>query len=225
MKNVFVFMCCFSLILWACKPDNPNEKQQDKTNVPIKKLNENEVLAQAIKTAYNTKKFQQETQVKFNLKLKVEDTLYFNGFVSLKTDASQIYLLSSQVDTVLNAQKLNRDFDKILFWSAEVYALPFWIQSDDFKINTKNDSLVTTHYKSNLTTSDFDLFTHPMTHIIQKLNYQMAIKTKPFDRGQLYFNRYITVNRIPVAMQWRIEVDGELKAEAKISRISYPEQF
>ena len=225
MKNVFVFAFCFCLILWGCKSDNPNEKQADKTNIPIRELNENEVLAQAIKNAYNTKKFEEEDQVKFNLKLKVEDTIFYNGFLTLKTDASQIYLLSSQVDTVLNVQKLKRDFDKILFWSAEVYALPFWLNSNAFKIKNKNDSLVMSKLNSKLTTSNFDLVTHPLTHIIQNIDYQTDIKTEPFNQGQLYFDRYITVNRIPVAMQWRIEVENEVKAEAEISRISYPDQF
>ena len=48
-----------------------------------------------------------------------------------------------------------------------------------------------------------------MTNIIQKIDYQTDIKPKPFEKGVLHFDRYITVNRVPVAMQWRIEVDGE----------------
>ena len=225
MRNISLLTLCLSLMLWGCKTDKSGDENIEETNNPKKTLSQNKQLVQSIQKAYNTNQFEKEAQVKFNLKLKVEDSLFFDGYVSLKTDASQLRLQTSQMDTVLNTQNLNGEFDKVLFWAAEVYALPFWFDESMFKIEAKNDTIVQSKFNSKVSSSRFQLSTHPMTHIIQKVDYQTNIKIEPFDQGQLYFDRYITVNRIPVAMQWRIEVDGEVKSEAEISRISYPDKF
>ena len=42
---------------------------------------------------------------------------------------------------------------------AESYALPFWINSKDFKKQEENDSLIVSHYKSDLTSYSYEIAT------------------------------------------------------------------
>lgn len=225
MKFKVILFVFFGLFLWGCKSDKPDDNQdnnkQNKEILP----SENKSLVKGIDYAYNTKKFKAESQVKFNLDLKISDTSYFSGYVTLKTDASKIKIQNSNIDKILISKQLNSDFDKTLFLMAESYALPFWINSKDFTKQEENDSLIFSYYKSDLTSYSYEIATHSLTNIIQKIDYQTDIKTKPFEKGVLHFDRYITVNRVPVAMQWRIEVDDKVVATAEISRISYPEVF
>lgn len=225
MKLKQIVIVFFVLFLWGCKSDKPVDNQDDiKINKEILP-SENKSLLKGIDYAYNTKKFKAESYVKFNIDLKVADTLFFSGYVTLKTDASKIKIYGSKIDKILTPNQLNSDFDKVMYLIAESYALPFWIKPKDFRKLEENDSLIVSHYKSDLSPFAYEIATHPQTNIIQKIEYQTGIKTKPFKKGLLYFDRYITVNRVPVAMQWRIEVDGEIVATAEISRISYPEVF
>ena len=225
MKSKAFLFVFFGLFLWGCKSDKPGDNQNN--NKPNKEIlpSEHKSLLKGIDYAYNTQKFKAESQVKFNLDLKISDTSYFSGYVILKTDASQIKIKNSKIDKILTPKQLNSDFDKILFLMAENYAMPFWINSKDFRKQEENDSLIVSHYKSDLTSYSYEIATHTLTNIIQKIDYQTDIKTEPFEKGVLHFDRYITVNRVPVAMQWRLEVDDKVVATAEISRISYPEVF
>lgn len=222
MRFGSIFLICFWFLIWSCKTDNSNKNQSHSSKNQSVLSPKSQVVLNGVQNAYNIKKFKTETQVKFNIDLKSNQSTYYNGSINVKTDASEIQLKSLKIDTSLYPNKLDSDFDKLLFLVAECYSIPFLINQSNFRKLTKNDSLVVSDYKSSLTSFEYKIFTHPITHIVQSIDYDTDIKIEPFGRGSIFFERYITVNRIPVAMKWRIEVDGEVKAEAIISRISYP---
>ncbi len=224
MKKIYVVMVCFGFIILSCKPDKKNTKDINK-ETQTQNISDDEKLLNAIKQAYNFSKFKKEKQVKFNAKLSVSDSILYNGFLILKPNTTEIRVLNSQIDTILNANSIESDFHKTLFFIAESYALPFWLKADTFQIESKNDSLTTSNFKSQITHSNFKIKSHPTTNIINKIDYWTDIKNKPFNEGQLYFEKYITVNRIPVAMKWYLEVNQKVSATVEVSRISYPDKF
>ena len=66
----------------------------------------------------------------------------------------------------------------------------------------------------------YEITTHPLTEIIQSV--RMEKPKSIFDNKTIRFEKYITVNRIPVSMLWEIYQKDEKVGEIKISRISYP---
>lgn len=225
MKCNFILLVCFGLFVWGCKSDKSNDNQKDITVEQTVLPSESSSLLRGIQYAYNTNKFADETQVKFNIQLKIADTSYYDGYVILKTNASSIRLLNSKIDTVLTADSLDSKFHNTMFWIAETYAMPFWLKAEYFEKQRETGNFVVSNYKSPLSKSVFKISTHPLTNIIDKIEYNTDIEIPVFNQGRLYFDKYITVNRIPVAMHWRIEADNNVIAKAKISRISYPDTF
>ncbi|RRO21842.1 hypothetical protein [Flavobacteriaceae bacterium 14752] len=224
MKKIYTVIVCFSFIISSCKTDKKNSTNVNK-ETQTQNISDDQRLLNSIQEAYNFSKFKKEKQVKFNVKLSVSDTILYNGFLILKPNTPEIRVLGSQIDTILNANSIESDFHKTLFFIAESYALPFWLKPDTFQKESKNDSLVTSDFTSHLTNSHFKISTHPTTHIIEKIAYKTDIKNKPFNEGKLYYDKYITVNRIPVAMKWYLEVNQQVSARVEISRISYPDKF
>lgn len=206
-------------MLISCQSDKNKTKQNNTSAVKSQKT-ESKTLT-PLKSAYNYNKFKKEKFVKFNFKLIESDSVLFEGNLNLNTDASEIKFKNSRLDTVLKTNDIRSKFDKIVLWSAEIYALPFWIDStNEFQVS-KKDSLDSFKYKSELSNTTYEIFKHPQTHIIKKVKYSTDIDTKPFDNGTLTFDKYITVNRIPVAMKWKIQSDSKRHFRAEISSISY----
>lgn len=224
MKNFFLSSILICFLLSACKTDKP-EKTEELKPPEKEKLSKNERFLKRIEYAHNADKFNEEEQVKFRIKLKLKDSIFYNGDVVMKTDLSQVRFLSSTIDTVLTANRLKSENDKILYWIAECYAIGFQLNAESFNKISESDSVVVSSFRSPKTSTKFKLSTHPITNIIQKLEYDTGIDQKPFDNGSLNFNRYITVHRIPVALEWTIETGAKNAAEAEITRISYPDKF
>ncbi|MGX1023773.1 hypothetical protein [Psychroflexus sp. MBR-150] len=224
LRKSFVLFFCSCIISFGCQSDKAKSKSDESTSKSIDKNRYNSTLS-PLRSAYNTRAFEAEKAVKFHLKLSTEDSVFFDGNLILNTEGTEIKIKNSKLDTVLNTQKMESKFEKIVLWSAELYALPFWIQTDKALKPFEKDSLIGFKYKSRLSDTDFEIFKHPQTHIIEKVNYSTDIKTKPFDKGVLTYYKYITVNRIPVAMTWIIEGENNITAKAEISRISYPDKL
>lgn len=222
MKHLYVIFVFLGILLSGCKSDKPKDVNNSETKNQTENPDEDEVLLSSIQNSYNIQRFENENQVKFNVALKVSDTLFYKGYMIINTQSKQIRLLNSDTDTLLNVQYLESDYHKTLFWVAENYALPFWLKPENFQKLSSNDSLTVSTYKSDLTNTEFKVSTHPLTHIINQVEYNTDIDLKPFNKGNLNFERYITVNRIPVAMTWNIKVEETLMGEIEISRISYP---
>ncbi|NBC58731.1 MAG: hypothetical protein GVY05_10680 [Bacteroidetes bacterium] len=217
--NLFLIglLCC----LLSCKTDKPDEKNNSETLKNVK-VTEDQQFLNSIQSAYNTQKFNAEAKVKFNAQVNVSDTVFYDGYLILDTKSKQVRILNSKIDTTISANTIDTKHQKILLWIAETYALPFWLKSENFQKLSSNDSIALSRYQSELTNSEFKISTHPITHIIKNIEYQTDISTAPFDQGRIDLERYITVNRIPVAMEWIITKNKTVSAEVKISRISYP---
>ncbi len=225
MRIFYVFFICLIALVLGCKSDKNVEKQKEKDIIVSKKLSESEMLQENIQDAYNLKKYTEEEQVKFKINLKVQDSIYFDGYLSVKTDNSKIRILSSQIDKVMTFSDESSNIEKMLFWASEIYTLPFSLKEDNFELLKRDDEFIISKYVSSSTDSEYKVYSNPITNIIEKVEYITPISIQPFDKGVLYFDKYITVNRIPVAMHWNIKKDGDNIAVVKISRISYPDNF
>jgi hypothetical protein len=159
------------------------------------------------------------------LKFRIDNDLFFDGYVTLKTDGSQARFLDSNLDKTLETSNLKTDLDKKLYLITELYTMGFWFDSENFKLISKNDSLNVSGYHSVSLGSDYKIYTHPVTHVIEKIDFETTIPDKPFNKGSLLYDKFITVNRIPVALKWEINLDQKQTASAEITRISYPKVF
>lgn len=221
-SHSLILVLCF--ILMACKSD------KEKTTVTesiekTEKVDKSLQLLKSIESAHNAQKFNSEQQVNFKLKLELKDSVFFDGYVTIKTDASKVRFLDSNIDKIVEANSLETELDKKLFMIAEFYTMGFWFDADRFKKIPKNDSLVKSEYNSVKSKSQYKIYSHPITRVIQHIDFETTINDKPFNSGTLYYEKYITVNRVPVALKWKIEVDQKQIAKAEISRISYPDTF
>lgn len=225
MKKVYFFLLLWFLILTGCKSDKekaPVEKAVEQKTVNVDK---SQRLLNNITSAHNSKKFKSEKQVQFNLKLELKDSVFFDGKVILKTDGSKVKFLDANVDKVVDADNLKTDLDKKLFMIAELYAMGFWIGTENFEVKSRNDSTDVSTFKSQRSQTDFKIYSHPLTHVVQQVDFETVIDENPFHKGKLLYQKYITVNRVPVALKWQINLDQEQVAVAEISRISYPKTF
>lgn len=225
MVKSYTFFLILCLILTGCKSDNQEKTDSEESIPQTEKVDDNTKLLRNIKSAHNAQKFNSEAQVKFHIKFSLKDSVFFYGFVTLKTDGSKARFMDSKIDRVVEVDKLQTELDKKLFMIAEAYTMGFWFEDDDFKILSKNDSLDISTYRSPKTQSTFKIYSHPITHVIRQIDYKTNINQKPFNLGSLYYEKYITVNRVPVALHWRILDENTNETSAEISRISYPEQF
>lgn len=221
LKSI-IMLCILNSV--ACKSDSTNN-EKDTESLLVETPTESEKHLQNITRAHNAKKFQSEPQVKFKLQFSTKDSVFFDGFVTLKTDGSKARFLNSKIDRVIQNHQLQTDLDKKLFLMAELYSMGFWIKDNNFKLLSNNDSLDLSYYRSSKSESTFKIYSHPITHVVQQVDYDTNIDQKPFKSGSLHYEKYITVNRVPVALHWNIIDDKDTIAQAEISRISYPEQF
>jgi hypothetical protein len=212
--------------LLACKSDTENIDGKVDKKQNIQKISESEKHLQNIAGAHNAKKFLEEAQVKFNLKLTIKQDVFFDGIVSLKTDGSKAKFSGSNIDKTIIKNELESDLDKKLYFLAEIYATGFWYEQENFdKLESEGEEFKKAVYESLISKTNFTIYSHPLTDIVQFIDYKTGISEAPFNKGRLYFDRYITVNRVPVPLNWTFKSGGEIIAEAKISRISYPETF
>jgi hypothetical protein len=93
------------------------------------------------------------------------------------------------------------------------------------KATSENEGFSKSTYKSSITNNTYNIYTHPLTDVIQRVEYQSEITDKPFKSGTVYFDKYITVNRVPVSLAWEFKRSNEIIAKAEITRISYPNVF
>lgn len=221
-KSLFILSL---LSLYACKSD-PKDTETENAKPIVEQPSESQKHLQNIERAHNSAKFKEENQVRFNLKLSTEDDVFFDGAVTLKTDGSKARFLDSGIDQTIKSDDLSNEIDKKLYHLAELYCIGFWLQEDNFsKTSSVSEDFVQAVYDSPETSSTFTVFSHPLTDIIQHLQYKTDIDAYPFDEATVFFDKYITVNRIPVALNWYFTKAKDTIARAQITRISYPETF
>lgn len=224
MLKLYSLVLVICLILIGCKSDN-QETTVTETEEKTEKVDKSLQLLKTIKSAHNAQKFNSEQHVKFKLKLELKDSAFFDGYVTLKTDRSQVRFLDSNIDKIVDANSLKTELDKKLFMIAEIYSMGFWFDAEKFHKISENDSLNISEYNSVKSKSKYKVYSHSITNVIQYIDFETDISDEPFNSGSLYYEKYITVNRVPVALKWKIEVDQKQLATAEISRISYPDTF
>jgi hypothetical protein len=228
MKTVVLKAILFliTLSLFACKSDEKKANDNNNSIEVIKDNSESNQYLENIKRAHNASKFAQEEQVKFKLKLNIGDDQFFDGYITLKTDGSKARFLDSKVDKIISIDNLSTELDKKLYWLVELYTMGFWLQADQFEmLKNESDEYSKSTYKSSITNNTYNIYSHPLTNVIQQVEYQSGITDEPFNSGTVYFDKYITVNRVPVSLVWEFKQDNSKKATAEISRISYPDVF
>jgi len=225
-NQVLKSLIILSLIsFYACKSE-PEKTKVDHKKPVVEQPSESLKHLRNIEKAHNASKFEQEEQVKFNLEVSVKDKVFFDGTVTLKTDGSKARFLDSGIDQMIESGDLSTEIDKKLHHLAELYCIGFWLQEENFsKTSSDSEDFVQAVYESADTSSTFTVFTHPLTDIVQHVEYKTGISDAPFSEATVFFDKYITVNRIPVALKWKFKVDQNQIATAEISRISYPDTF
>jgi len=213
------------LSLYSCKSD-PEKTKVDHKNPVVEQPSESLKHLQNIARAHNASKFEKENQVKFNLEVSVKDKMFFDGTVTLKTDGSKARFLDSDIDHIIESGDLSTEIDKKLYHLAELYCIGFWLQEYNFsKTSSDSEDFNQAVYESTKTSSTFTVFTHSLTDIVQHVEYKTGISDIPFDGATVFFDKYITVNRVPVALSWYFTKATDTIARAKVSRISYPKEF
>lgn len=228
MKNFIYKRLLFLIILGllACKSDEKKTNENNNSIEVVKDVSESEKHLENIKSAHNASKFSQEEQVKFKLKLSFENEVFFDGFVTLKTDGSKARFLDSNIDKIFKSDNISTELDQKLYWLTELYTLGFWLEKDQFnKVNSESEDFIKAVYQSPITSNTYTIYSHPLTDVIQYVDYKTGLPDQPFNSGVVYFDKYITVNRVPVSLVWEFKLEKDKVAKAEISRISYPDTF
>ena len=216
----------FFISFVACKSDKKENEDLKIENDVVHKQSESEKHLQNILRAHNATKFKEENQVKFNLEISMTDEIFFNGFVTLKTDGSKARFLDSNTDRIVHRNNLNSELDKKLYHLATLYGMGFWLNEDKFEKQTSDqDNFNHAVFETSVNSSTFNISTHPLTDILQNVTYKTNISEPPFNEATVHYDKYITVNRVPVALNWYFVDQTDTIATAKVSRISYPETF
>jgi len=222
-RKIYLIMVILSVI--ACISDSKTE-QIDVDKESSKEIKASKGYLQSIAKAHNADKFKQENQVKFNLKFDVGIKNFFDGVVVLKTDGSKVKFTGSDIKKIIEQKTIKSELDKKLFFLIELYTTGFWYDEGSFsKINSESKDFSVANIESGITNNNYTIYCHPLTDIVQYIEYETKIEDSPFDKGTLHFDRYITVNRVPVPLNWIFKSGTDTIAKAKISRISYPKTF
>jgi len=224
---VFKFLIVILFLnLLACKSDKEKDNYNSSSIETIKDKSESEKHLENIKRAHNASKFSQEEQVKFKLKLSFENGVFFDGFITLKTNGSKARFLDSNIDKIVESDNISTELEQKLYWLTELYTLGFWLEKDQFnKVNSESEDFIKSIYKSPMTSNIYTIYSHPLTDVIQYVDYKTGLSDQPFNYGVVYFDKYITVNRVPVSLVWEFKLEKDKVAKAEISRISYPDTF
>lgn len=210
----------------ACKSDDSKKDKEQQPGEEVEVVSQSEKHLQNIFRAHNGSKFKSEDYVRFQLKFKFKDDAFFEGFMTIKTNGSKIRFLDSNTDKIIESANLQTELDQQLFWLAELYSMGFWLDQDDFEtLKNTNEDYVKAVYSSKYSSSVYKVYTHPLTAIIQHVDYTTHIPGDPFNSGTVFYEKYITVNRIPVPLRWTFIKQKDTIAKAEITRISYPDQF
>jgi len=180
----------------------------------------NSGLNARIGSAYNVKKFSSESVLKYSVDLSFSDTTFYKGAITYNILENKIDLKPNKGQFDENTATEEGEFADALTDLNDIYTLPFFLQNESITTLEANDSIVRSRFTSGSSKATFEMATHPLTEIIQSVKMQ-----KPgsiFHNSTITFDKYITVNRIPVSMRWDIFKEGKRVGEVKISRISYP---
>jgi len=220
MNRIVAFI--FIILFIGCKKSENTTSGSGTDASTLSQSDPSEKLKTSISGAYNTKKFTSESRLKYNFKLTIADTTYSEGTLLYNIKNNTLHLKSNLAEREISALSENKT-DKLASIINEIYVLPFKMNTAEFALVERNDSLVKSAFSSKVNSAEFTLFTHPLTNIIQQLKFSSKHSALPFNDSDIKFQKYITVNRIPVSMRWEIIKNDEQIGEVIISRISYLE--
>lgn len=221
-----IYILVILTIIYGCKSDVNKNEEKSAANKELEISPETQKHFQNIQRAHNSKKFKEENTVKFKLKLTVGEKVFYDDFIYPKTDLSKLKINENQSVKLIEQNNLKNDYEKKMYFLSEIYAIAFIMNIDDFKkVSSKNDNFFKATFNSNETGTAYEILSHPITDIIQQINYKTNLTGHPFESGSVVFDKYITVNRIPVPLFWTFKNGEQVVAKAEISRISYPDTF
>ena len=204
----------------SCQKDVKTEPDVDKQMENEAPKSESEQLSTRIEKAYNIDKYKTETFLKYSVDVNLNDDTYAKAVLKYNILERILNVKANGVQSTMTNTSEKTEQEEFLFDLNEIYTLPFLIQNENFQLISKNDSIVTSKYASDQTRISYTINTHPLTEIIQSLNLDKDGSI--LDDTTINFEKFITVNRIPVSMIWNIYRDDKQIGAVNISRISYP---
>jgi len=217
--KLFTILTIAVLFCGSCQKEKKNEIKNEVNAEKQSAISPSEKLSNRIENAYNIKTFQTKNSLKYTAELTISDTLYFKGTFTyaIPTGVLNVKAEEQELSIAPDAERSQRE--EFLYHLNEIYILPFVLNKEVFKLIERTDSIVTSGFDSKSSKLSYTLTTHPLTEIIQSLKIDNAASV--FDSATIRFDKYITVNRIPVSMHWKLYKRESPFAEVKISRISY----
>jgi hypothetical protein len=212
-----------SLIILLCCSCQKDIKQKAEKETVIEKQSPKPKalgLNARIGNAYNVKKFQSESFLKYSVDISFLDTTYFKGTLTYNILKESLNVKKNNGEFDLDNNPQDAEVLDLLSDLNSIYTLPFYLDNENLNTIQTNDSIVKSKFTSSISKLTYEINTHPLTEIIQSIKIENPKSI--FHNSTIRFDRYITVNRIPVAMLWEIFKEDEMLGQVKISRISYP---
>jgi len=247
MKHVYFLVSLVLFALHSCntKSSEPSEENKDESaekqsEQRLGNSTEHTKLYKTYADINNLEKFKSEAEFKYNIKLafSTQDMQGFSGTIHAKTNFSKALLkLNSGEVLYYQDNQLYADPEaKQIVHPMEILnisSLPLVMQGSDYTpvAKTKVEIDSTTYDQlsldyngiNSLPTQLESVLSSQTTHLIQSATYTSR-SNSIFGQGELdvQIDRYITVNKVPIALHLAISTNQEPLANIQISRISYP---
>ena len=208
------------LLIISCQKEKQNDPEQNLKLESSEPVSRSKQLIQRIANTYNIAKYKSESYLKYSFDFTLDEKTYAKGVMKYSIVDEDLNVRIEGKELNISKDSIRSEQEYFLFELNEIYTLPFIMNEDSFKLITSNDSIVTSSYSSKISNITYELSTHPLTEILQDVKSNGG--NSVLNGTRLKFDKYITVNRIPVSMLWEIYNEDEVIGNVKISRISYP---
>ncbi|MGM0636147.1 MAG: hypothetical protein ACQESK_08770 [Bacteroidota bacterium] len=248
IKNISLGVL-LALALFACSDKQPEEEKKSiEEKQAVSKSNE-QIYAQSIENNHKKSNFLEEDMVSFTVEFDFGDQETQKISILSKTDLSQAVITFDDNSKLFydgnallleNEQKKNQKIAQQAMLMNTLYHSFFHLSEDEFSLSPREEI---TFFESDFTKmtvsnnafhqeiypQEFTFFTEKRTSLMKGLQAKFPYIGKQNNSTETYiqFDRFITVNRIPVSLQWNFfsaKKDasiGDKIGQAKVSRIQY----
>ncbi|GGE15178.1 hypothetical protein [Psychroflexus salis] len=232
---------------WACNTNNSKQEEPKKENKISETKSSEERLMKSVEAIHKKEKFFSEDMISYEISYefgKIADQLKVKAATDLSLieidskvfgksyyDGDQLY-----IDAIANAgdREIKRNFQLLYFYHAF-----FHLSDKSFQLSPIQEVVLSnTQYKKigvenkNLNKAFFpkkvDFFIDQRTDMMKGLQLQTSLinNDRSTQKIHLQYDRFITVNHIPVALEWKFYPENKFTekdflGEAKVTKIKY----
>lgn len=228
-------LSCFLAII-SCDKEQKNEEKTNQTEASPRKIGASEKYLSLVSEVHKKQDFMTEDYVSFKFDLQFEGE-NLQAKVTSRTDVSEFLVETNNkgsfyyntLEGKYNSDQPNKAAETLISFVVCNYHLFYNITGEDYAYEEREELtlLDKTFYKvalnnkssKNLVADSFEVFVEQRSNMLKAVSLAHPLKRN--ENVFLQYDKFITVNRIPVSLQWNIfEQNSKGKMNKSIGKVS-----